>query len=235
MPTSTTQAMAGAHPGTAHSFAGTSAEPSPDCPRCPRLAAFRHEWRAKEPSWHNAPVPSLLPPEGPDDVRLLVVGLAPGLRGANRTGRPFTGDYAGDLLYATLTRYGFANGRFAARPDDGLELIGAAITNSVRCVPPENKPVGAEINACRPFLTATIDRLPNLRAIVTLGKIAHDSTVRTLGGRVAAHPFRHAGATDLAGLRIFSSYHCSRYNTNTGRLTTEMFEAVFEQVAGFLR
>ncbi|MCE7030725.1 uracil-DNA glycosylase [Jiella avicenniae] len=225
---------AGPHGGAAHPFAGTPAEPPRDCPRCPRLAAFREDWRAREPSWHNAPVPSLLPPGGPDGVRLLVVGLAPGLRGANRTGRPFTGDYAGDLLYATLTRFGFANGRFDARPDDGLELIGAAITNSVRCVPPENKPVGAEINACRPFLTQTIARLPDLRAVVTLGKIAHDSTIRTLGGRLAAHPFRHNGATDLAGLRIFSSYHCSRYNTNTGRLTTEMFEAVFAEVAGFL-
>ena len=235
MSTSTTNPAGGARPVTTHPFAGTPAEPSPDCPRCPRLATFRDDWRAKEPHWHNAPVPSLLPPEGPDSVRLLVVGLAPGLRGANRTGRPFTGDYAGDLLYATLTRFGFANGRFAARPDDGLELIGAAITNSVRCVPPENKPVGAEINACRPFLTETIARLPNLCAVVTLGKIAHDSTIRTLGGRVAAHPFRHAGATDLADLRIFSSYHCSRYDTNTGRLTTKMFEAVFAEAAAFLR
>ncbi len=235
MPTPTHSTAAARQAGAAHPFAGTPAEPSRDCPRCPRLAAFREEWRAREPAWHNAPVPGLLAPEGPEGVRLLVVGLAPGLRGANRTGRPFTGDYAGDLLYATLSRYGFANGRFDARPDDGLELIGAAITNSVRCVPPENKPVGAEINACRPFLSETIARMPNLAAVVTLGKIAHDSTVRTLGGRLAAHPFRHAGATDLAGLRIFSSYHCSRYNTNTGRLTTEMFEAVFAEVAAFLR
>ncbi|MBP0616003.1 uracil-DNA glycosylase [Jiella mangrovi] len=213
---------------------GTAAEPSRDCPLCPRLAEFREEWREKEPSWHNAPVPSFLPAGGPESVKLLVVGLAPGLRGANRTGRPFTGDYAGDLLYATLTRFGFANGRFDARTDDGLELIGAAITNSVRCVPPQNKPVGGEINACRPFLSATIDQLPNLAAIITLGKIAHDSTVRTLGGRVAAHPFRHNGFSDLAGVRLFSSYHCSRYNTNTGRLTTEMFEAVFADAAAFL-
>ena len=221
--------------GPAGSLADTPAEPPRNCLLCPRLAAFREEWRGREPSWHNAPVPSFLPPEGADSVRLLVVGLAPGLRGANRTGRPFTGDYAGDLLYATLTRFGFANGRFDARPDDGLALIGTAITNSVRCVPPENKPVGAEINACRPFLVETIARLPHLQAIVTLGKIAHDSTVRTLGGRLASHPFRHKGASEIAGLRLFSSYHCSRYNTNTGRLTTEMFEAVFADVAGFLK
>jgi len=160
-------------------------------------------------------------------VRLLVVGLAPGLRGANRTGRPFTGDYAGDLLYRTLTRFGFARGQYEARPDDGLELVGAAITNAVRCVPPENKPVGSEIATCRAFLTATIDSLPRLSAIVTLGTIAHQSTVRALGGRLVAHPFRHAAASPLNGLTVFSSYHCSRYNTNTGVLTEAMFVDVF--------
>ncbi|MBO0905743.1 uracil-DNA glycosylase [Jiella sonneratiae] len=223
-----------ARPGAAHRFAGTPAEPPRDCPLCPRLAAFRNEWRAKEPAWHNAPVPSFLPQGGPEAVRLLVVGLAPGLRGANRTGRPFTGDYAGDLLYATLSKFGFANHRFDARPDDGLELYGAAITNAVRCVPPQNKPVGAEINACRGFLAPTLAGFPELRAVVTLGKIAHESTVRALGGRIAAHPFRHGGASDLAGLRLFPTYHCSRYNTNTGRLTTAMFEAVFTEAAAFL-
>jgi len=217
-----------------HPLAGTAAEPSRDCPRCARLVGFREEWRQKEPEWHNAPVPTFLPTGGPHSVRLLIVGLAPGLRGANRTGRPFTGDYAGDLLYATLGRFGLARGCFEARPDDSLELIETAITNSVRCVPPENKPVGAEINNCRSFLNDTIARFPKLCAIVTLGKIAHDSTVRTLGGRIAAHPFRHNEPTKVGGLMLFPSYHCSRYNTNTGRLTTDMFEAVFASVREYL-
>ena len=212
-----------------------SAEPDRDCPLCPRLVAFREEWRAKEPAWHNAPVPTFLPPEGAESVRLLIVGLAPGLRGANRTGRPFTGDYAGDLLYSTLIRFGLARGRFEARPDDSLRLVGTAITNAVRCVPPENKPTSAEINTCRQFLISTIDRFPNLRAIVTLGAIAHQSTVRALGKRLAAHPFKHAGRHDFDGLTLFSSYHCSRYNTNTGVLTEEMFTNVFSEVAKFLR
>ncbi|UIJ70567.1 uracil-DNA glycosylase [Aurantimonas sp. HBX-1] len=210
------------------------AEPGRDCPLCPRLVGFREEWRAREPLWHNAPVPTLLPAGGHDAVELLVVGLAPGLRGANRTGRPFTGDYAGDLLYATLARFGFANDRFAARTDDGLELMRTAITNSVRCVPPENKPVGAEIATCRRFLDATLAELPKLRCIVTLGRIAHDSTVRTLGARLASAPFGHAAAHEVGGLQLISSYHCSRYNTNTGRLTEAMFVDVFDKVARFL-
>jgi uracil-DNA glycosylase family 4 len=205
-------------------------EPSTDCPICPRLRGFILEWRAKEPTWHNAPVPTFMPPAGPDAVRLLIVGLAPGLRGANRTGRPFTGDYAGDLLYATLGKFGFAQGRFEARPDDGLELVDAAITNAVRCVPPQNKPEGTEIANCRQFLTPTLAAFPNLAAVLALGAIAHQSTVRALGGRVAAHPFRHGGRSAVGGTTLFSSYHCSRYNTNTGVLTTEMFEAVFEAV-----
>ena len=221
------------------SAAGTTAllapaEPPPDCLICPRLAAFRHEWRAKEPGWHNAPVQSFLPPEGEASVRLLVVGLAPGLRGANRTGRPFTGDYAGDLLYATMTRFGFARGRFEARPDDSLALVGAGIANAVRCVPPENKPTPREINDCRRFLVPTIARFPALKAIVTLGRIAHDSTVRALGAKLKDAPFRHGGAHDVGAYRIFSSYHCSRYNTNTGVLTPEMFEAVFATAAAYL-
>ncbi|MBB4004283.1 uracil-DNA glycosylase [Aurantimonas endophytica] len=209
-------------------------EPGRDCPICPRLVAFRQEWRAREPLWHNAPVPTFLPVGGREAVELLVVGLAPGLRGANRTGRPFTGDYAGDLLYATLSRFGFANDRFAARTDDGLELFRTAITNSVRCVPPENKPVGAEIAACRRFLEATLAEFPNLRCIVTLGRIAHDSTVRTLGARLAAAPFGHGASHAVGGLQVISSYHCSRYNTNTGRLTEAMFVDVFDKVAAFL-
>ncbi|EKF42958.1 uracil-DNA glycosylase [Nitratireductor indicus] len=210
-------------------------EPPLDCPLCPRLHDFIAGWREREPQWFNAPVPTFLPPGGDDDVRLLIVGLAPGLRGANRTGRPFTGDYAGDLLYDTLRRFGFAHGTYEARPDDGLQLVGSAIVNAVRCVPPENKPVGAEITTCRKhFFAPTLKRFPNLMAVVTLGLIAHQSTVRALGGRVAAHPFRHGGRQELAGLSIFSSYHCSRYNTNTGRLTEEMFVDVFASVRDFL-
>jgi len=206
------------------------ADPDRDCALCPRLHDFIASWRVREPDWHNAPVPTLLPPEGPASVRMLIVGLAPGLRGANRTGRPFTGDFAGSFLYGTLKRYGFAKGEFDERPDDGLRLVSTAVTNAVRCVPPQNKPTAAEINTCRPFLTATLDRLENLRVIVTLGRIAHDSTVRTLGGRVTAHPFGHGATTEIDGLTIVSSYHCSRYNTNTGRLTPEMFARVFETV-----
>jgi uracil-DNA glycosylase family 4 len=201
-----------------------------DCPRCPRLVAFREHWRALKPDWFNAPVPSF----GPVGARLLIVGLAPGLQGANRTGRPFTGDYAGDLLYATMTRHGFAAGTFAARPDDGLTLVDARITNAVRCVPPENKPVGAEIKHCRDFLKATMAEMPNLTAILSLGRIAHDSTVAALGRRLAAVPFKHGAQHALDGLMLFDSYHCSRYNTNTGVLTTPMFVAVFAAIRDYL-
>ena len=211
-----------------------SSNPDRNCPLCPRLIGFREEWREKEPAWHNAPVQTFLPPEGAESVRLLIVGLAPGLRGANRTGRPFTGDYAGDLLYSTLIRFGLARGRFEARSDDSLELVGTAITNAVRCVPPQNKPIPAEINTCRQFLFSTIDRFPNLGAIVTLGAIAHQSTVKALGRRLAAHPFRHGGRHEFEELALFSSYHCSRYNTNTGVLTEEMFVGVFSDIAAFL-
>jgi uracil-DNA glycosylase family 4 len=211
-----------------------SPEPGRDCPLCPRLNAFIAAWREREPSWHNAPVPAFLPLAGEDTVRLLIVGLAPGLRGANRTGRPFTGDYAGDLLYSTLISHGFARGKFEARPDDSLELVGTAIVNAVRCVPPENKPVGAEISTCRTFLIPTIARFRNLEAILTLGTIAHQSTVRALGGRVVAHPFKHGGQSKAGNVTLFSSYHCSRYNTNTGVLTTEMFVNVFSAIRSFL-
>ena len=211
-----------------------SPEPPRDCPACPRLAAFREHWRAREPQWHNAPVPSFADPRGDKHVRLLIVGLAPGLRGANRTGRPFTGDYAGDLLYATLEKYGFATGEYRADPRDGLTLRGCAITNAVRCVPPENKPVGSEINTCRSFLVPTIARFENLEAIMTLGRIAHDSTLRALETRMAHAPFSHGGRHRLGPLHVFSSYHCSRYNTNTNRLTPQMFEAVFASIAQVL-
>jgi uracil-DNA glycosylase family 4 len=207
-------------------MAETAAQPSRDCPLCPRLAAFRQAWREREPSWFNAPVPSF----GPASARLLIVGLAPGLRGANRTGRPFTGDYAGDLLYATLREYGFSRGTFDARPDDGLELIDARITNAVRCVPPENKPVPAEINTCRGFLSPTIAEMPKLRAIVALGRIAHETMVKALGAKRAAAPFKHGAMASIGTVVLFSSYHCSRYNTNTGVLTPEMFRAVFAAV-----
>ena len=201
--------------------------PDRDCPLCPRLAGFRAKQRLEFPDWHNAPVPSF----GGTDGRLLVVGLAPGLRGANRTGRPFTGDYAGDLLYATLTKYGFARGTFAARPDDGLTLVDCRVTNAVRCVPPENKPLPAEIAACRPFLTAELAALPRLAAIVALGTIAHQTVLGALGVRRAAYPFGHGAFHRLPnGLWLADSYHCSRYNTNTGRLTAPMFEAVFAGV-----
>lgn len=206
-------------------------EPDRDCPLCPRLMKFRGEWREREPAWHNAPVPSWTCAGGHDEVRLLIVGLAPGVRGANRTGRPFTGDFAGDLLYATLAKYGLARGVYGSKPDDGLELCQTAITNAVRCVPPQNKPVGAEINACRPFLTATIGSIANLKAIVTLGKIAHDSTLRALGIRLAEAPFVHGAEYPANGFTILPSYHCSRYNTNTRRLTPEMFEAVISRAA----
>jgi len=209
-------------------------EPPHDCPLCPRLHDFIASWRAKEPGWFNGPVRTFLPPEGPESVRLLIVGLAPGLRGANRTGRPFTGDYAGDLLYRTLCDFGFAQGNYAAHPDDGLSLVGAAITNAVRCVPPENKPLPAEIATCRQFLTATIERLPRLEAILSLGAIAHQSVVRAFGGRLSALPFKHGGRADIAGFALFSSYHCSRYNTNTGVLTEAMFTKVFSDIRASL-
>lgn len=196
--------------------------PGRDCALCPRLAAFRDEWRQREPAWHNAPVPSF----GPADARLLVVGLAPGLRGANRTGRPFTGDWAGDLLYATLLTFGFASGRYAARPDDGLTLVDARILNAVRCVPPQNKPTGTEIAQCRIYLRAELEAAEGARAVLALGRIAHDSVIVALGQRPARVPFGHGREHDLGQIRLFDSYHCSRYNTNTGRLTAAMFEAV---------
>ena len=202
-------------------------EPDRDCPLCPRLNAFREEARTREPGWHNAPVPSF----GDPAARLLVVGLAPGLKGANRTGRPFTGDFAGDLLYATLSEFGFANGRFAARVDDGLALADTWLTNAVRCVPPANKPLPAEIASCRTFLSATLSAMPRLSVIVALGRISHESVVRTLGGRLSAHPFKHGARHtmrwDDREVVLFDSYHCSRYNTNTGVLTADMFRAVF--------
>ena len=201
--------------------------PGRDCALCPRLVEFRLNNRDAYPDFHNAPVDSF----GPLDARMLVVGLAPGLKGANRTARPFTGDYAGDLLYPTLSTFEFATGTYGARADDGLELRDCRITNAVRCVPPQNKPVGAEINTCRPFLIDEIAAMSQLRIILALGSIAHNSVIRTLGHKHSAFKFGHAAAHDLpAGPLLIDSYHCSRYNTNTGRLTTEMFHDVFRLI-----
>lgn len=206
----------------------TRLAPSPSCELCPRLAAFRDDQIKAFPDWHNAPVPSF----GSRDARLLIVGLAPGLRGANRTGRPFTGDYAGDLLYPTLIRHGFAKGRFGAAPDDGLTLIDCRITNAVRCVPPANKPVGAEINACRPFLKSEIEEPGSPAVIMTLGGIAHGSTLRALGFAAKAYPFVHGAQYRLSdGRALCPSYHCSRYNVNTGRLTPSMFNQVVAEIS----
>jgi uracil-DNA glycosylase family 4 len=204
--------------------------PSPNCPLCPRLVAFRDDQRTAHGDWFNAPVPSF----GGNDARLLVVGLAPGLRGANRTGRPFTGDYAGDLLYATLQRFGFATGVYRADPQDGLTLVDCMITNAVRCVPPENKPLPQEIKTCNSFLKDQIAGLKRLSAIVALGRIAHDATLTALGEKKSRHGFGHGARHEIGRVSLFDSYHCSRYNTNTGVLTTEMFEAVFANVRAIM-
>ncbi len=203
-----------------------SGMPGRDCPRCPRLVAFRNAWREREPQWFNAPVDSF----GPVDARLLIVGLAPGLRGANRTGRPFTGDYAGDLLYTTLKDFGFARGDYRASADDGLELLDCRITNAVRCVPPENKPTPDEIATCRDFLAATVKEMPRLAVALALGRIAHETFVLSSGARRSEFPFNHGHAHALGGLTLFDSYHCSRYNTNTGVLTPQMFRDVIGSV-----
>lgn len=201
--------------------------PGRNCPLCPRLVEFRTRQRVAHSEWHNAPVPSF----GPIAASLLIVGLAPGLKGANRTGRPFTGDYAGDLLYATLAKFGFAHGHYEARADDGLTLVGCRISNAVRCVPPENKPLPAEIATCRPFLVAEIAAMTPLKAIVALGQVAHNTVLAALDQKRSAFVFRHGAVHRLAqGLLLADSYHCSRYNTNTGRLTPAMFEAVFKDV-----
>jgi len=200
----------------------SSTKPPRDCPLCPRLAQFRHANRTTYPDYFNDPVPGF----GDRNARLLIVGLAPGLHGANRTGRPFTGDYAGDLLYATLLAHGLARGTYGRQADDGLELIGCAITNAVRCVPPQNKPLPAEIGTCRQFLTAQIASLPNLKAILTLGRIAHDSVCSALDVRKSSHTFGHGARHDTGRLALIASYHCSRYNTNTRVLTPEMFGTV---------
>ncbi|MBN8607985.1 MAG: uracil-DNA glycosylase [Caulobacterales bacterium] len=198
-------------------------EPAKDCPLCPRLVAYRETNARAEPTWFNGPAPSF----GDAQAQLLIVGLAPGRTGANRTGRPFTGDYAGDLLYGTLIKYSLAKGEYRADPNDGVTLQGAMITNAVRCAPPENKPTPAEIATCRPFMATRIDKLPKLRAIMALGSIAHESVLRAHGLKPTFAKFGHGVEAQLPdGRWLISSYHCSRYNTQTRRLTTEMFEAV---------
>jgi len=206
------------------------AEAPRDCDLCPRLRQYILEQRDAHPDWYNGAVPSF----GDEQAELLIIGLAPGVTGANRTGRPFTGDWAGDLLYATMKKFGLAYGTYDKRPDDGLSLNRAMITNAVRCVPPQNKPIGAEINQCRPFLQARIAALKEVKVLLCLGKISHDSTIRMLGARLKDHPFGHASEYQVGGYTVLSSYHCSRYNTNTGRLTADMFERVFARAKALI-
>ena len=200
------------------------AEAPRDCPLCPRLVAFRQELRGRHPDWWNAPVPAF----GDRDAWLAIVGLAPGMWGANRTGRPFTGDHAGVLFFRTLLKFGLAEGDYGEEADDGLRLKGCVVLNSVKCLPPQNKPLPVEVAACRPYYEAALALLPNVRVLVALGQIAHGNAVRSAGGRLSAHPFGHLAEHILPDGRILvTSYHCSRYNQNTGRLTAAMFEAVF--------
>lgn len=205
----------------------TLINPPFDCDICPRLASFIGKNRQQYPDWFNGPVPTF----GDRMARILIVGLAPGLQGANRTGRPFTGDYAGDLLYQTLEKFGFSEGRYNKRPDDGLILKNIAITNAVRCVPPQNKPLTEEIRNCRPYLKNTIAAYSQLKAFLVLGRIAHDTLLRTFDLKLKDYPFGHGALHRLPnGYKLFDSYHCSRYNTNTGRLTEEMFENIFKDL-----
>ncbi|MDH3241058.1 MAG: uracil-DNA glycosylase [Alphaproteobacteria bacterium] len=206
-------------------------EPAADCALCPRLAQFRAENRGAHPDWHNRPVPAF----GETKARLLIVGLAPGLRGANATGRPFTGDFAGELLYPTLLATGFAKGTYGARRNDGLRLTDARITNAVRCVPPQNRPLGPEVRVCGSYLEREIAAMDRLGCIVTLGTVAHGSTLKALGIRPKQAPFGHGAAFETSkGVLILSSYHCSRLNTNTGRLTPKMFRLIFDQARVYL-
>ncbi len=202
------------------------AEAPRDCPLCPRLVRLREECRGEHPAWWNAPVPAF----GDRGAWLVIVGLAPGKHGANRTGRPFTGDFAGELLYGTLLKFGIAKGEYRADPEDGLLLKGAVILNAVKCLPPANKPEPHEIATCRNYFEAALATLTKMRVVVALGRIAHDAAARALGLPLAAAPFRHgAEARTPGGLVLLSSYHCSRYNQNTGRLDPIMFERVFQR------
>ena len=215
----------------AHETDAAAPEPQPDCPLCPRLVSFRAANRTAHPDWFNGAVPSF----GPERARLLIVGLAPGLKGANRTGRPFLGDHAGELLYRTLLKVGLARGAHDPAAPDALRLVDCMITNAVRCVPPANRPTPSEIAHCRQFLQARIAALPKLRTILALGRIAHDGTLDALGLKRRGYTFAHGARHDLpTGQVLFDSYHCSRQNTNTGRLTTSMFEAALARIAGEL-
>lgn len=203
------------------------AEPGRDCPLCPRLVEYRLANRAKWPEWHNAPVPCW----GPRDARIMVLGLAPGVKGANRTGRPFTGDHAGKLLYATLLKFGLARGQYREDPADGMELTGVRIVNAVRCVPPENLPTPAEVATCNQFLLAEREAMPGLRAVLALGLVAHNAVLRSFRIPAARMRFAHGAVHELPGGPLLAdSYHVSRYNTQTRRLTAEMFEAVVAEV-----
>ena len=230
----------------------TFTPPDHDCPLCPRLAAFRDDNRRRFPDKHNAPVPSF----GDLNARLLIVGLAPGLKGANFSGRPFTGDYAGVLLYSSLIKFGFATGVYGAHKNDGLALVNCRITNAVRCVPPENKPTPPENKQCLSFLTREIAAMPNLKVVLALGSIAHNAVLKATGQKASAFKFAHGAVHHLPsprrkpgsssiraqdpglrrddGLVLIDSYHCSRYNTQTKRLTEPMFHQVFEQIAGLV-
>ena len=207
-------------------------EPPPDCPLCPRLAAYRHANQAAHPDWFNAPVPSF----GPVDAPLLIVGLAPGVKGANRTGRPFTGDHAGMLLYATLLKFGFATGHYDARPDDGMRLVGCRVVNAVRCVPPKNLPEPAEVRTCNTFLAAELSAMPALRIVMALGVLAHNALLRAVGMVPSRTAFKHGADHPLPGGRtLIDCYHVSRYNTNTGVLTQAMFETVVSGITHRVR
>ncbi|KPF82294.1 DNA polymerase [Brevundimonas sp. AAP58] len=205
-------------------------EPPRDCPLCPRLVAYRAENVAQNPDWWNGPAPSF----GDPDARLLIVGLAPGRTGANRTGRPFTGDGAGVILYDTLIKTGFATGRYDARPDDGLTLVDCMITNAVRCAPPLNKPTPAEEATCRPFLIDRLTSLPRLKVIVTLGDISRKNVLKALGLPASAAPAGHGVEAPVGPYTLLNSYHCSRLNTNTGRLTPVMLEAIFQRAKALI-
>lgn len=210
----------------------TFTNPGHNCDLCPRLCDFRTDNRGKFPDKHNAPVPSF----GDVSARLLIVGLAPGLRGANFSGRPFTGDYAGDLLYSTLLKYNLARGIYKADPNDGIELIDTRVTNAVRCVPPQNKPTPDEIRTCRPFLVDEIAAMPNLQVILTLGQISHDSVLRTLGEKPSQYKFAHAAIHRPADKPVIvNTYHSSRYNVNTNRLTVPMFHQVFDKITALMK